>query len=77
MIIMAEDIKVNLKPIQRNINDVALELTQLYYENHHMGDVEEVQEIYARFYAIAAKMDYLSNRDFDKMISEEVIDNLI
>lgn len=74
---MAEDIKVNLKPIQRNINDVALELTQLYYENHHMGDVEEVQEIYARFYAIAAKMDYLSNRDFDKMISEEVIDNLI
>jgi len=37
---MAEDIKVNLKPIQRNINDVALELTQLYYENHHMGDVE-------------------------------------
>jgi hypothetical protein len=77
MIIMAEDIKVNLKPIQRNLHDVALELTQLYYENHHMGDVEEVQEIYARFYAIAAKMDYLSNRDFDKMISEEVIDNLI
>ncbi|HHZ12833.1 MAG: hypothetical protein ACOX1R_02885 [Caldicoprobacterales bacterium] len=74
---MAEDIKVNLKPIQRNLHDVALELTQLYYENHHMGDVEEVQEIYARFYAIAAKMDYLSNRDFDKMISEEVIDNLI
>jgi hypothetical protein len=77
MIIMAEDIRVNLKPIQRNLHDVALELTQLYYENHHMGDVEEVQEIYARFYAIAAKMDYLSNRDFDKMISEEVIDNLI
>lgn len=74
---MAEDIRVNLKPIQRNLHDVALELTQLYYENHHMGDVEEVQEIYARFYAIAAKMDYLSNRDFDKMISEEVIDNLI
>ena len=74
---MAEDIKVNLKPIQRNLHDVALELTQLYYENHHMGDVEEVQEIYARFYAIAARMDYLSNRDFDKMISEEVIDNLI
>jgi hypothetical protein len=77
MIIMAEDIRVNLKPIQRNLHDVALELTQLYYENHHMGDVEEVQETYARFYAIAAKMDYLSNRDFDKMISEEVIDNLI
>lgn len=50
---MADTIKVEPTPIQRNVNDVAVELTQLYFKNKVVGSVEEVQEVYAKCYATA------------------------
>lgn len=73
---MAKDIRVNPTPIQRNLNDVAMELTQLYYREHPINDIEEVQETYAKFYAIAAKMYYPNHKVFDKLIPEEIINKL-
>jgi len=53
-----EEIKVTSMPTQRSINDVALELTQLYYKNIEPNNVEELQEAYAKLYAIAITMVY-------------------
>ncbi|WP_297422120.1 hypothetical protein [Clostridium sp.] len=58
---MADNINVNAEPtpIQRNAEDVAIELTQLYYEK---GDytapitIEKIQETYSKFYATARVM---------------------
>jgi hypothetical protein len=47
---MAEEIKVSPTPIQRNLLDVATELTKLYYETHTPSDVEEVKNTYSEFY---------------------------
>lgn len=53
-----------------------MELTQLYYREHPINDIEEVQETYAKFYAIAAKMYYPNHKVFDKLIPEEIINKL-
>ncbi|MCB2300641.1 hypothetical protein [Clostridium tagluense] len=50
---MEEEIKVNPTPIQRNINDVAMELTQLYYRSQNSNSIEKIQEVYRKFYATA------------------------
>ena len=50
---MAEEIKTKPTPIQRNVLDVATELTQMYYGNHGMGSLEEIQQTFLKFYAMA------------------------
>jgi len=50
---LAETVKVEPRPIQRNVHDVAVELTHLYYENKPIGSIEELQEVYTKFYATA------------------------
>lgn len=47
---MADEIKVSQAPIQRNLLDVAIELTKLYYESCTPKDVEEVKNTYGEFY---------------------------
>jgi len=52
---MPDNIEISPTPIQRNLLDVATELTQLYYSAHSKGDIEEIQRTFYKFYAIAAK----------------------
>ena len=48
---MSEDLKVKPTPIQRNSLDVAMELTEMYYVSHNQGDLEEMQNTFAKFYS--------------------------
>lgn len=50
---MANDIKVSPTPIQRNLNDVAVELTQLYYKDNTASSVEDVKKTYIEFFKTA------------------------
>lgn len=50
---LADEVKVNPTPIQRNYNDVATELTQLYFSRFGFDNIEEIQEVYTKFYATA------------------------
>lgn len=61
---MADDIRVSPTPIQRNIQDVATDLTQLIYTKWAPESVEEVQETYAKMFAIASA---LQRREIDYM----------
>ena len=49
---MAEEIKVNPNIIQRNSHDVAIELLRIHIQNNTVDySVENLQDMYARFYA--------------------------
>lgn len=46
-------VKANPNPIQRNLNDVAMELTTVYLRKFGVDSAEDIQRIYAKFYAVA------------------------
>jgi hypothetical protein len=48
---MADEIKVVPTPIQRNENDVATELTMLYFRDKPVGSAEEIQTIFVKMFA--------------------------
>ncbi len=50
---MSDDIKVKPTPIQRNILDVAMELTELFSNYHNYESLEDLQNTFVKFYAIA------------------------
>jgi hypothetical protein len=60
---MNNEVKIVPTPIQRNLNDVAMELTELYFSRHSGSEctIENIQNTYKKFYAIAMNavgMDY-------------------
>lgn len=69
---MADEIKVSPTPIQRNYNDVAMELTQLYYKANHTGEytIERIQEVYKHFYAIAISSHNMEYDEINKLVSK-------
>jgi hypothetical protein len=52
---VADEVKVSPAPIQRNVLDVAVELTLLYYSNSMapINCIEDVQETFAKMFAVA------------------------
>lgn len=54
---MAEKLDIKANPIQRNLNDVATDLTKIYYESNRADSIEEIQEAYIKFYATALAAD--------------------
>lgn len=50
---MAETIEVTPTPIQRNLNDVAVELTTLALEYNGNRDPDEIERLYRKFYKVA------------------------
>lgn len=47
---MAETIKVERTPVQRNSLDVAVELTQLYYKQKTPSSLEELKATFTELY---------------------------
>lgn len=75
---MSEKLDVNPTPIQRNQYDVAVDLTKLYYSLRlETPEIEEIQETYAKFYAVACGMAVKSggHRPADKV--EELLPEIL
>ncbi|MBU3215842.1 hypothetical protein LL033_11835 [Clostridium estertheticum] len=66
---MSDQVKVNPTPIQRNINDVAMELTELYYSASNGSEytVEKIQQTYRKFYATAELMTSTPSEELKKI----------
>lgn len=64
---MADQGKVAPTPIQRNLQDVAVDLTNLYYHQKTAKTVEEMQETYLKFYAVAVRA-YQGEIDLDRYL---------
>lgn len=71
---MAENIKVDPSPIQRNELDVAMELTQLYWNNSTNADIEKIDSTFARFYAVAKTLRVKNYHDLQSLVPKELIE---
>lgn len=69
---MADNINVSPTPIQRNSLDVATELTELYYSSNSVGDIQEIQETFLKFYAIADMARRTHHTSFKDFLPENV-----
>lgn len=49
-----KNMEVKLAPIQRNINDVAIELTELYYSQYKFNSIDELSDTYSKFYSMVS-----------------------
>lgn len=61
---------------RRTDRDVALELTQLYVHKYSAIELEDIEDAYARFYALSG---YLSSTDtyyLKSLIREEILSKL-
>jgi len=67
---MADNINVNPTPIQRNSNDVALELTLFYYKDKPSDDIKEIQETYTKFYVLADTLYRNRPSKFENLLPE-------
>jgi len=50
---MGDKIEVKHVPVQRNVLDVATDLTLAYTATYGIGSVEEMQQVFLKFYAVA------------------------
>ncbi|MBT2599101.1 MULTISPECIES: hypothetical protein [unclassified Oceanobacillus] len=73
---MAETVSVNPSPIQRNTNDVAIELTKLYGSRFGFASEEELENTYARYYALAKTLE-LNYRGLDNLVPEDILNKII
>ncbi len=69
---MADEIKVNPTPNQRNLQDVAIELTQLYYRDRVVGEVGNIQETYLKFFSIASHAFNSSDERLDAYLPDSI-----
>lgn len=69
---MSNELTTKPSPIQRNLNDVAVELTQLFYKSRPPQTVQEIQETYFKFYSIAQ----IASNDGYKIDTEFIPENI-
>ncbi|MFC0559664.1 hypothetical protein [Halalkalibacter alkalisediminis] len=72
---MAEQIKVNPTPIQRNSFDVAIELMN-YHLSRKRTEVEELEGLFAKYYALATYCESSSVTDLQNLLSDELIEKI-
>lgn len=70
---MSEDLMVNPTVVQRNKFDVATELTKLYYTEYDIEDAEEMQTLFAKFYAVAQFLESREESELQALVPEEMI----
>lgn len=58
---MSETVEVKPTPIQRNLHDVAVELTALTLPHNGKRDADEIERLYRKFYKAAYEC---SRREF-------------
>ncbi|WP_099157284.1 hypothetical protein [Virgibacillus ndiopensis] len=73
---MAENIKVKPTPIQRNPLDVAMELTKIYIEKGFQTEPENLEDIYSRFYAVAATLHHKHPDYLKKLVPDELLSKI-
>ena len=64
---MANEVKVNPTPIQRNVLDVATELTQFYYRGRTVKDADTLAQTFMKFYVTAAVIHGASFSDYKNL----------
>jgi hypothetical protein len=70
--LMAEKHRVAPVLMQRNKFDVAMELTHLYYRERLVDNIQQVQEVFTKFYATADIAERMYGDDYARLVPEEI-----
>lgn len=65
------DVKVSPTPIQRNANDVAIELVNLHASRFGV-EQDEIPELFAKYVALARYMNSKNYNDLKRFLPEEI-----
>ncbi|MFL0196991.1 hypothetical protein ACJDU8_15700 [Clostridium sp. WILCCON 0269] len=69
---MSNDVRVEPTPIQRNMLDVATELTQLYFRNKSVDSVDEIGETFVRFHTLVRTLRQGDVSSFKEYLPENI-----
>lgn len=73
---MAEEVKVKPTPIQRNSQDVAMELLNIYLKDQYSTDkpvtAEELSDIYLKFYSMARAAESTHYKKLEDYLPEKL-----
>jgi hypothetical protein len=69
---MADDINVKPTPIQRNKFDVAVELVEFSKPYISYDNIEDIQNAFAKFYAIAAACERTSHSKLKDSLPQDL-----
>jgi hypothetical protein len=69
---MSDNVTVSPTPIQRNAQDVAMELFQ-YHANCFGVPEEDIQDTYAQYYALAKYLQSKNPNKFTSLLDPEVL----
>jgi hypothetical protein len=72
---MAETVKVEPTPIQRNKHDVAIELLKIHI-SRKATSAEELEGIYAKYYALALYCESMTPDKLQKLLSKELLEKV-
>lgn len=72
LIYVPEEVKVKPTPVQRNVLDVATELTLLYYEKNSFSSVDQIQETFVSFYAAVRAAEFSGSKDLIDFLSDNI-----
>ncbi|MBS4220270.1 hypothetical protein KHA96_18370 [Bacillus sp. FJAT-49711] len=73
---MSDKIEVVQGISQRNRHDVAVELTKLYADNIMLSELEDIENAYAKFYALANILEQSNTNSLNEFLSEEILNKL-
>lgn len=73
---MADTVGVKPHPIQRNTNDVAMELTELYARFFSFSSEEEIKQRFAEFYALADFLRITHPSKFASFVPDEILNEI-
>ncbi|CRK80317.1 hypothetical protein [Neobacillus massiliamazoniensis] len=70
------NIKVSPTPIQRNKFDAAIDLLNIHRNTYGFDSQEEIESLFAKYYAIAEVCERKSAKDLQELVSEDILNKL-
>lgn len=67
------NVKVSPTPIQRNKLDAAIDLLNIHRDSYGFKNQEEIETLFAKYYAVAEVCERKSAKDLQELVSEEIL----
>jgi hypothetical protein len=70
---MSDTVRVSPTPIQRNKFDVAVELTQLHFEQNINTTSNDIEGLFAKYYALAEYCEKVHLSKLQKLVPADIV----
>jgi hypothetical protein len=72
---MADNVTVSPTPIQRNANDVAIELFKFHSRSFGVAE-NEIEQTYAKYYALAKYLQTKNGSNLTALIDQDILNKI-